>query len=83
MYALVESLKFLIMICEIFLLSPIHANIISQPKVISVYACLPALDSCTLSIFILDTGKQVLLQTVNTKMKFCIRQHFISVCTVC
>ena len=36
-----------------------------------------------LTLFILDTGKQVLFQTVKTQMKCCIMRHFIRVCTVC
>ena len=35
------------------------------------------------TIFIRDTGKQVVCQTVKTQMKCSIRQHFISVYTVC
>ena len=34
-------------------------------------------------LFVLDTGKQVLWQTVKTHLRFSIRQRFISVCTVC
>ena len=36
-----------------------------------------------LTIFILDTSKQVLWQTVKTQMKCCIRPYSIGVCTVC
>ena len=35
------------------------------------------------TLFILDTGKQVLLQTVKTQMKCRIRRHFIRVSSVC
>ena len=33
--------------------------------------------------FILDTAKQVLWQTMKTKVKCCVTWHFIRVCTVC
>ena len=36
-----------------------------------------------LTHFILDTGKQVLWQTVKSQMKCRIRQHFIRGCSVC
>ena len=35
-----------------------------------------------LTLFILDTSKQVLWQTVKSQMKCRLRQHFIRVCTV-
>ena len=35
------------------------------------------------TIFILDTSKQVLWQTVKTQLNCHIRWHFIRVCTVC
>ena len=34
-------------------------------------------------VFILETPRWVLWQTVNTQMKCCIMLHFIRVCTVC
>ena len=34
-------------------------------------------------LFVLDTGKRVLWQTVKNYLRFSIRQRFISVCTVC
>ena len=36
-----------------------------------------------LTFFILDTGKQVLSQTVKTQMKWCWMWHFISIYNVC
>ena len=43
-----------------------------------LYTAASALDA-----FILDTAKQVLWQTMKTKVKCCVTWHFIRVCTVC
>ena len=42
-----------------------------------------ALISLHITLFIQDTGKQVIWQTVKNQMKCRIRRYFIRVCTVC
>ena len=51
--------------------------------VVVIYKTIQKKYTILLTLFILDTDKYVLFETVKTQIKCCIMQHFIWVCTVC